>query len=841
MADEPRDESAPEERDESRPKDTGKKPKPKFGQVLNLGGQFWTVQRAEDGAVTVSRKVGDGFESRKIDAREYERAAAVPLPANLAKQKPPKGISVGSYVDAGRVAGFDAASGEVLVESSKGSSWVSGKRVSGGSALYDDTDAASGPSGPTRIRRRGDQGDETEEKEGWVDRKVRENVSDLTFGLVGKEKARKTSVSGSAPSAPVEAPPTPAKPTEEREVSAESMEESLEEAEELLPEIVTKSMKASTPAARVSRTVKVGDAPKAATPSAVKVSATVPVGTPVKEPSIRETRVELKAEVEQAKSRAPVPSAVRMTAAVPAAPSTPAAAILGVAKAVVDTMPAEPAEDAARAQEQLRLYARAMNALQVVSSRAEEKRKSVQTLQDQAAALRSEIAGLNAQAAAPQAGAYRAPADVSERIARASSDLGNVSNKLALARYELQRDDAQAQQLKIATNLMRRTASEVQTGRVPKAVVGLVAQSIPADVPEPTPEQVTAFIASLSPTAPAVSEPAQEYVAAEPPPPRSYASAPPTAKAARPVETAGGGILSDATRARMPRGGLSLPQSTAVAFSAAQQADRMASYQEGLGSPDARETAFATAGGGAQPVMKSIQASYMKPAKPEEAEDVFAPGGAGVSEDFLERQREALETQEQFLPGTTGAPEATTFEPEATREQRVRTESEGPDEDMIRAAKMQAEIARSRAAALQAFETEQTEEGEGLVKKTESLRQQAEMVKRNYSRLMDLFNGSLGVATSETVIGAIVEFGAVLLNMNSRAFVALITYRNKKSVIRKIFPPAQFPVEFAFIVAADLLIFSVVFVNFCILIAPFVIFFVLTAGSIAGLLWAISS
>jgi hypothetical protein len=697
-------------------------------------------------------------------------------------------------------------------------------------------------------------GDDT--KEGLIDRKVRENLSDVTYGLVSKQKK------GSAP-----APSTSSKPIADGKQAAPAAvetsnasdvvddlvgDETFEEVQTaekttepavVVQKIIPVGASGSPASVRVSKTVKVGDAPKPVAPSSVKVSATVPVGTPSKQPSIRETRTELKGQVEKARST-PSESGIKATLAVPAAPATRGAAVLGVAKAVIDVLPAEPSADAARAAQQQALYAKAMHAMEVVSSRAADKRKTIQDLQSQVGALRQEVAGLNAQASAPATGgAYRTP-DVSSRIQQVSSQLGNTQNKLAMARYGLQTDEAQAQQLRISTNMMRNLAPEVQRGRMPNAIVGLVAQSIPPDVPDPSPQRAVALLATLQPGAPAPTiEPSSANVEpvetpSAPPPPRSYATTVPAAtERPAPASTTG---LPDSVRARMSRGALTLPQATAVAFSAGQQADRAAGgYQEGVGSPDAREAAFATEGAGARPVIDTIPQSYAEAEAPGAAEDVFEPGGAGASAEFMRSQRELSATQERFQPGTTGGPEAATFIPETERAQRVRPGEEGPDEDALRAAKFQADSARTRAAALQAFGLEQEEEEVSAVKRVENLRGQLESSRRNVSRLIDLFNTAAGAATSETVIGAVIEFGAVLLNMNGRAFVALITYRNKKALIRKIFPPAQFPVEFFVIVAADFLIFSVLFVSFCLMMAPFIILFALASAGVGGILFGI--
>ncbi|MEK7473379.1 MAG: hypothetical protein AAB668_01470 [Patescibacteria group bacterium] len=807
MADEPQAVPGSEEGAKERQKKS-KTSKPKFGQILDLGGQYWTIQSSDNGKVTVSRRVGDTVDTRTINEKEYESAAARPLPRNLGSSKPPKGLSVGSYIDAGRVSGYDATTGDLLVESSRGSSWISSKQMSGSSSpLYkDDSDAKGGPSGPTRIRTRGSQGDESGEKENLVDRKVRENFSDLTYGLVGKNKKTK----GTVPT-PVSAPATPSHaPSPIEEVETEASQEPTEVFEDTAQE-----------------------ASQSAAPS-VKVSTTVPVGQAPNEPSIRETRVQLKTQVERAKST-PSPTGIKATVSVPTASATPVAAALGVAGAALGAMTAGTVQASpAAAIEQQALYAKAMHALDVVSTRATEKRGSIRDLQAQADGLRREVSGLNAQAAAPATGgAYRAP-DVSGRIQQVSMQLGNTQNKLAMARYGLQTDEAQAQQLRIATNMMRNLAPEVHRGQIPKSIVGLVAQSIPPDVPDPSPQRAAALLATLLPTpdsrlpTPSAAVESTEAPSATPPP-RSYATTVPAAtERLAPASTTG---LPDSVRARLSRGALTLPQATAVAFSAGQQVDRAAGgYQEGVGSPDAREAAFATEGAGANPVIDTIPQSYAEAEAPDVSEDLFSSGGEGASANFMRQQRELSAAQERFQPGATGSPEGATFIPEKERAQRVRAGEAEPDEDALRAAKLQANMARTRAAALQAFDVDEEEEAKLNLSRTQKLFKQGEAAKRNVSRLIDLFDTAHGLVD-------VVGIFAAIANMNMRVLTS--TFR-KGSLTRRFFPPAQFPIEVAGIVAMDIILFTVLFVSFCIAIAPFIIFWTAVGTGIGGLVYLLS-
>jgi hypothetical protein len=918
MADEPQ--AAPASNDDVSGKgQSSNGPKPKFGQILDIGGQYWTVQSSEKGEVTVSRRVGETTNERTLSAKEYDAAAARPVPQNLRSIKPPRNISVGSFIDqrgiVGRVLGYDATTGDIEIESpDANTTWVSGKDLLGVTAPPTNETSESpgekkqgntidrwvrgqvstlvhgeGPSPAARkqkavsstkreARERVKKKKAEPEEEGlapritakvekhdsdkddylialrdeatgeveyrWVDgsfaranlkrvigetgegQSVREtllkneelkDISDhLNLRKVTREDIERSNVKKTSARA-AEVTKTDAESVEKITSAATSKKKT--GASTKTSVVVSKTVPVGgavgAPSVRVSKTVQVGK-PATKDTRSVRVSKTVKVDEEPKQPSIRETRTELRAQVGKARST-PSETGIKATLAVPVAPATRGVAVLGVAKAVIDVLPAEPSADAARAAQQQALYAKAMHAMEVVSSRAVDKRKSIQDLQSQVGALRQEVAGLNAQASAPaDGGAYRTP-DISSRIQQVSSQLGNTQNKLAMARYGLQTDEAQAQQLRISTNLMRNAAPEVRSGRVPRSVIGLVTQSIPQDVPPPSPARATALIATLeqgavapSPKMPATPETRIRETKTQPPTPR--------------VEPQ---VVTDRTRAQISRGGLSLPQSTAVALSAAKQSDRRRSeYQEGLGTPDAREAAFATAGAQPNPVIETIPQSYTQAEEPE-GDDVYLPGGEGESSEFMRKQRKGIATREQLLPATTGGLEPTTFTPEVERNQHVRTEQGGPDEEAIRAAKYQADLERTKAAAFQTFDVEKTESEETSVKHKQGAFKQAEAVRRNVSRLVDLIDTAHGL---EDIIGLV----AVLMNMNMRV---LTMGFSKKSITRKFFPPAQFPFEAAGILTMDIIIFSIFFVSFCAMIAPFVL---LASGSL-GVIAAVAS
>lgn len=595
-----------------------------------------------------------------------------------------------------------------------------------------------------------------------------------------------------------------------------------------LPSVVQQRLKVTysaipaiptTPSVRVSRTVPVGAkaAPPTVAPSKVSVSVEIP------QPSIRETREQLKVEIKAAGAQAPRP----------APPAGRMAAIAGVASAVAGAIGGAAPVSAVVGGYQQQLYARAANALDVLGARVADRRGSIQEMQKQADGLRQEIAGLNAQAAAPGAGAYRAP-DVSVRLSEATQELGGLQNRLALARYGQQTDEAQMQQLKIVTGLMRNAAPEVQSGQLPKSIVALVAQSIPSDVPEPSPERAAALAAMLGqpqvvPAPEAVQGPkAGEAPVAPVPPPRSYAAAPPQTLA-QPTPEAGPGAtgVAEHVRQNLRRKGLTLPEATAVGFISGQQADRgVGGYEEGLGMPDAQTAAYSTEGAGARPVIDTIPKSYGEAKAPEEAADVFETG-TGANAEFMKKQKEAQATQEQFLPGTTGGLPGPDLATETERRQRVRPEEgPSPDEDALRAASLQAQQARTRAAALKIFGAGQDEEEkQSIALSVKNKLKQAESARKVFSVLLDMFDA----ATIEDILGGIM----LILNMNGRLLTGLLI-RNPKSILRKFLPAAQFPIEMAAIVAVDIIVATIVFVSAVAFFLPFIILIGLAVAGVLG-------
>ncbi|MCC6563374.1 hypothetical protein IT087_00605 [Candidatus Uhrbacteria bacterium] len=870
----PEEELPPEEQEKKqastvKPKPKG--PRARFGQLLMLGNDNWTVRDADKDGVTVMRRIGNLLEERRLSTEEFDKAKARPLPKQMSAKGSAfasRGLSAGGTVGLpeslggiARISGYDAATGEVQVDvPGRGPTWVSkntiqdlilpeGDREKGLETFAE----ATGQESPAKL--------EAREKKQAADRKKKQTAAAVA------EAPTATPTPAVAPPSPVPTAPSVEKVVEPPQEAETAEEVEVEEPAPAKP-IPTPTAK---PAVAVSRTIPVGGpvpsvakapARRPATPS-VRVSRTVSVGGAVPSAGAAIGAAGVTASVAGAAPAAAVPTAVSGSIQIPqpsiretraqmsadmkaVAPSVPSAEAGGVSVTV------ETAPGAAGLQDQQQLYARAANALQVMGARVATQRAAIQDMQGQANALRNEISNLNAsqaQAAASQpagqgAGPYRTPAaaDVSGRIQTASKQLGDLNNRVALARFNLQADEARAQQLQIGTNLMRNAAPLVSSGKMPKFMAALVERSIPTDIPPPSPARAAALAATLTGEAPelVVSAPAAGAVAAAP---RSFAAAPPSEFDREKAPAAGaardGGI---AARQVLQKRGLTLPAATAVAYSAAQQADRGGGgYQEGLGSPDARTSAFASEGATAgRPVIDTIPQSYSADrdiTEAEQAEDVFAAGAGGPSSEFAKKQLEAQRTQEQFLPGTTPSVEGPAFEKEAERKQGIRLRPEeggegAPSEpEALRAAAFEAAKQRARLGALSAISFEEDEKA-GAASALKAVKQ-VESVRRNVSRMFDLFNAALAVATVETVLGALWEIFVLLANMNGRV-LTLMFFRDPKSLARRLLPSAQFPYEVAAIVAVDFALAAIVFLGFCILVAPFVIFAVLATLGIGA-------
>jgi hypothetical protein len=264
----------------------------------------------------------------------------------------------------------------------------------------------------------------------------------------------------------------------------------------------------------------------------------------------------------------------------------------------------------------------------------------------------------------------------------------------------------------------------------------------------------------------------------------------------------------------------------------AQNADR--SFTPGAGSPDARQAALGSAGAeSGRPVIGTKPKSYAEDrdlSEAEQAQDIFNAGAGGMSSEFAKKQQLAQETQEQFLPEMTPDLEGPTFEKEADRPQSVRGEQ-------LRAAALNAAQQRVRVAAMSTMLTEE-EEAMGAASGLKGLKQ-AESVRRNVARMFDLFNAALATATSVTIIGALLEIIELLGSMNGRILTAIF-FRNPRSVVRKFLPAAQFPVEFAAIIAVDFVVIAFIFLSLCITALPFLIIGALMALGVGGFAFAVA-
>lgn len=823
------EEELPEEEQAKEEQDPKGKPKPKgpnvrYGQLLMLGNDTWTVKDGDKDGVTLMRRIGNMLEERRITPEEFDKAKARPLPQQLRAKGSAffaRGLSDGGTIQlpevlggTARISGYDAASGDVQVDvPGRGPTWVARNTIQ--DLVLSDGDREKGIENFAQaIGEESPAKREAREKKVAADRKKKQ----------AEVAASVAQAASPATAAPVTTPGAPLPSTAD---TAGAQPEIAPETTQVRRRIRRpKAAEPVAPAVRAAPTIRVGQ-PATAAPSSVSVSRTIPVGTPpppvtasveIPQPSIRETRAEL---------RAGQAAAVGTVGA-----SGAGASVAGGVAAFA------PPPTAAAAQQRV-MYARAANALQVMMGRVASQRGAIQEMQSRAEQLRQTIANLNAQSSS-QGGAYRAPADVEVRMQNASRELGEVNNRLAMSRYQLQADDARVQQLQIGTNLMRNAAKETASGELPKTIVALVQRSLPSDIPDPSQERMAALMDSLQAGGSAPEPPPQDEegvgAGAVLPAPRSFAVAPPPSPEREATNADGSTILAEQTRRKMQGRGLSLPQATAVGFSAAQQAARAGSnFQEGLGAPDARTTAFNTEGAGAQPVISTIPKSYSQDqdiTEAEEAADIYDAGRGGTSSEFMRQQQEARAAQEQFLPGTTPSLSGPAFEKETMRPQGIRAEEPFEDDEAARMAAYDAAVQRARAAALAGYAQKKDEEEESVLSATKVIKQ-TEEVRRNVSRMIDLFNAALAVATVETIIGALWEIFVLLANMNGR-LISRIIFRDPKSLARRIFPTAQFPYEFAAIVSMDLIIVAIAFIGFCMLVGPFVIIITLIVMGIGA-------
>ncbi len=848
----PEEELPPEEQEEeqaSTAKPKPKAPSARFGQLLMLGNDNWTVRNSDKDGVTVMRRNGNLLEERRISPEEYEKAKARTMPKDMKAKGSDfasRGLSAGASIGlpeslggAARIDGYDAATGEVQLDiPGRGPTWVSkntiqdlilpeGNREKGLETFAE----AIGEEGPAKR--------EAREQKAAADKKKKQTASAVAEAPATPIQTSKVPTTPVSTTPDAKAPPASSettravRPTRSRDARPPVIRTPRQpRASVSAPSVPSIPKMPSAPSIGAAGTAGVAASVVGAVPAAASVgSAAASIKVP--QPSIRETRAQMSADIKAVAPGAAQPAG-GVSAKVPAVPSN---------------------------TNQLLLYAQAQNALQVMGGRVASQRAAIQDMQGVADSLRNEISSLNAaqqtsgQPSGQVAGPYRAPArqDASVRIQELSKQLGDVNNRAALARFNLQADEARAQQLQIGTNLMRNAIPLVKDGKMPNFMVALVARSIPSDIPDPSPAQVGAFVAALtdgqSVAAPVAGQPA----APEPPPiltpsPRSYAMAPPSDFDRG--ETTAASIGRDGglgARQVLQKRNLTLPAATAVAYSAAQQADRgPGGYQEGLGSADARTAAFESAGAtGGRPVIDTIPQSYSADRDQTEAqkeEDIFAAGAGGPSSDFAKQQLKAQATQEQFLPGTTANLAGPEFEKETDRTQGIRNrpESEGgpTDQEAMRAAAYDAARQRARVGALSALSLED-EEGANAANVLKGIKQ-VESVRRNVSRMFDLFNAALAVATIETVLGAIWEIIVLLSNMNGRLLTAMF-FRNPKSIVRRILPAAQIPYEAAAIVAVDFLMVAIVFLGACMLLAPFVIIIVIGMLGIGGLAFGVAS
>jgi hypothetical protein len=257
---------------------------------------------------------------------------------------------------------------------------------------------------------------------------------------------------------------------------------------------------------------------------------------------------------------------------------------------------------------------------------------------------------------------------------------------------------------------------------------------------------------------------------------------------------------------------------SAVALQTGQDADRRSDYTEGLGSPDAYQAGVGGGGETGEPVLATVPQSYadVDEAEFEAGEDIFGSEGARQQE-FMRAQQQSKFAQEQFLPGTTPNVRTELGAQEKARQQRARPTAapQGPGGDLARARNVNADTQRLRAQGERAQEAQRASQEEEALQLAAGGSSRVEQMTRLRSWLMDL----IGLATALEFIG----FLELLINMNGRVVAAQF---RKGSITRKIFPAAIKPYEYWGILSIDLMIFSALFVVFCVIMAPLVIFLV---------------
>jgi hypothetical protein len=200
-----------------------------------------------------------------------------------------------------------------------------------------------------------------------------------------------------------------------------------------------------------------------------------------------------------------------------------------------------------------------------------------------------------------------------------------------------------------------------------------------------------------------------------------------------------------------------------------------------------------------------------------EAEDLFGSEGARQQE-FMRAQQQSKFAQEQFLPGTTPNLKTDLAPRETTRQQKARPAAPaaaGPAGDLARARNVNADTQRLRAQGERAQDAQRASQEEEALEAAAGGTSKTEQLTRLRSWLMDL----IGLATTMEFIG----FLELLINMNGRVIAAQF---RKGSITRKIFPAAIKPIEYWGILSIDLMIFSAIFIVFCVIMAPLVIFLV---------------
>ncbi|MEI7512402.1 MAG: hypothetical protein WCK01_03010 [Candidatus Uhrbacteria bacterium] len=790
-----------------------------FGEILDLGNhQYWTIS-STDGGVIVTKK---GQPDRKLSQKELSAALTRKIPIAVRHQGDEfstAGIALGQVIhlpeDIGanaRIVSFDATSngGEVqIVIPNKGTFWVPktaiqdirlvGRDANKGLDTLREAVGVAKDEPKEKARQKKEKLDKTLkpeelEKRARIETAVKEAEKEAAKGgVVGQsdfedamahfrgitpeqaraEKAKKIREKvekqiGEQQTSTVKKEASIAVPAMQ---SAQEIEESLaveiptiNEVETEEEQEVTIQAKASSPApvaaaaasVVISQTIPVGKASASSSSSSVKISATVPVGGGESEPSIREVRAQLTAQrAEPVLSQEQKAISAQLVSVLNNSKGDEALKYIDQQLIPEPVMRSRPVQQAAAA-----------SATRAMSSGA---------VQQGAAIMKKfNLPKEEVDSAARSAFRTNIMKGSSEGVEQLTNEFGPPDQYFSPPQLE---------------NL--RAAGMVASGASPKS----------------SPRGATSAKPSTRSSAGGGSVAVSKTIMVGATPVRSRATnttGKSSSSSSSSQSSSEGSLMAGGVRQQLKP---QLELANAVAFHT-QSSPTQGGFVEGVGSASAGQLSEDSS----NPVFGSEVHDFGSQASPEEQDqenDVYRPGGAS-NERFRKQQEQASATGQQFLPDSTGLP-STEFENKEKNRQMESRPTEAQDFGGGNAG-LAAAFMMQQAAAQQQQKKKGEEEDDSSM---EDLQAQTEAVKRMISRGTDAFNASMSIATAETVIGAILELAALMLNMNMRLLALKL---KKNGLLRKIFPAAQYPFEAVTIIIADILVPMCIFLGICLMI-----------------------